>query len=224
VGADAFAEAGERVVHLVRHGEVENPRHVVYADLPGFHLSERGRVQAAATGALLAEWFVSAVVSSPLDRAVETARIVAAAAGVTSTVDDRLTEWKLSMRWAGTVWEQLPQRFPGELETYLADPASIAFAAETVAGLAARMQEAIEEHALQGGELVVVSHQDPVQAARFGMTGRSWNGFRHDKPGHGSVVTLRRSGGEFLWEETGYWEPDQGGDGFPPPALPGARR
>ncbi|RPI21428.1 MAG: histidine phosphatase family protein, partial [Actinobacteria bacterium] len=33
---------------LMRHGEVENPRHVVYSDLPGFHLSAGGRAQAAA--------------------------------------------------------------------------------------------------------------------------------------------------------------------------------
>ncbi|MFQ5427057.1 MAG: histidine phosphatase family protein, partial [Gaiellales bacterium] len=35
-------------IHLVRHGEVENPDHVVYADLPGFGLSATGSAQAEA--------------------------------------------------------------------------------------------------------------------------------------------------------------------------------
>ena len=33
---------GWTVVHLVRHGEVDNPAGVLYGRLPGFHLSEDG--------------------------------------------------------------------------------------------------------------------------------------------------------------------------------------
>ena len=36
----------ETVIHLVRHGQVENPRRVLYGRLPGYHLSLRGRAQA----------------------------------------------------------------------------------------------------------------------------------------------------------------------------------
>ena len=34
------------VVHLLRHAEVSNPRGVLYGRLPGFHLSEEGRLMA----------------------------------------------------------------------------------------------------------------------------------------------------------------------------------
>ncbi|MDP9227152.1 MAG: histidine phosphatase family protein, partial [Actinomycetota bacterium] len=34
-------------IHLVRHGQVENPKGVIYGRLPGFHLSERGLQEAA---------------------------------------------------------------------------------------------------------------------------------------------------------------------------------
>ena len=37
-------------LHLLRHGEVHNPTGVLYGRLPGYHLSERGRAQAQATG------------------------------------------------------------------------------------------------------------------------------------------------------------------------------
>ena len=36
------------LLHLVRHGEVENPDRLVYADMPGFGLSERGWSERAA--------------------------------------------------------------------------------------------------------------------------------------------------------------------------------
>ena len=51
-----------RTIHLIRHGEVHNPDHVVYADLDGFGLSELGRQQARAAAARLAETDVCAVV------------------------------------------------------------------------------------------------------------------------------------------------------------------
>ncbi len=66
-------------VHLVRHGRVHNPGGVVYGRLPRFGLSDRGRADAAAAGRVLAGRPVSAVFASPLLRARQTARILAAA-------------------------------------------------------------------------------------------------------------------------------------------------
>ncbi|HEV3068841.1 MAG TPA: histidine phosphatase family protein, partial [Streptosporangiaceae bacterium] len=34
------------VVHLLRHGEVDNPRGIIYGRLPGYHLSANGRLMA----------------------------------------------------------------------------------------------------------------------------------------------------------------------------------
>ncbi|WP_415822998.1 histidine phosphatase family protein, partial [Mycobacterium senriense] len=41
-------------VHVVRHGEVYNPSGILYGRLPGFHLSDNGRAQAAAVADALA--------------------------------------------------------------------------------------------------------------------------------------------------------------------------
>lgn len=60
-------------IKFVRHGEVHNPRRVLYGRLPRFRLSRRGREQAAALAAALAKVSVQAVVSSPLLRARQTA-------------------------------------------------------------------------------------------------------------------------------------------------------
>lgn len=64
-------------IHFVRHGKVENPEHLLYERLPGFHLSELGVRMAQATAHYIAISpqlnTVSAVYSSPLERTRETA-------------------------------------------------------------------------------------------------------------------------------------------------------
>lgn len=198
-------------LYLVRHGEVENPGHVVYADLPGFSLSLIGRAQAEAAARYLALRAPEAVVSSPLDRAMETAAAIGRAVERDVVVDDRLIEWRLSGRWAGVVWEDLPERFPGELEAYLATPYDLPFAPETILEVAERMAAVVE--GLEGSA-VLVSHQDPVQALRVRLVGGEPKSFLMAKPGHASVITLDRGPGG--WQETAHWEPDLPSDPFPP--------
>ena len=126
-------------LHLVRHGEVANPRHVCYGDLPGFGLSPAGRRQAAAAAGYLAGTGADLLLASPLRRALETARAIGRRLGLEPVVDDRLTEWRLGVRWNGVVWEDLPAAFPGELEAYLDHPADLPFSPESLAAAAQRL-------------------------------------------------------------------------------------
>ena len=80
------------VIHLVRHGEVENPKGIIYGRLPGYHLSERGLRQARGAAEHLAEREIGAVWSSPLERARQTADAIAAPHGLEVVVDPRITE------------------------------------------------------------------------------------------------------------------------------------
>ena len=93
-------------VHLLRHGEVHNPGGVLYGRLPGFRLSETGEAMAVAA----AEWFVghdvTHLVSSPLERAQQTARPLAEATGLAVAIDDRLIE-------AGNAFEGMVVGGPG---------------------------------------------------------------------------------------------------------------
>lgn len=204
-------------LHLVRHCEVHNPDHVVYADLPGFSLSAAGRQQALATARHIASLGADIVVSSPLERAVETAAPIAEALGVPLHTDDRLTEWRLGTRWAGVVWERLDEVFPGELDAYLSHPADLPFSPESIVDVAARIRRAIDEAGAghPGRAAVVVSHQDPVQAARLALTRRSLDRLPIDKPGHGTVITLDPGD---PWVEVARWDPPEPETtAFPPP-------
>lgn len=61
-------------VYVMRHGEVHNPEQVLYGRLPDFHLSDRGRTQAAAVADWLADRDITYIVASPLERAQENSR------------------------------------------------------------------------------------------------------------------------------------------------------
>jgi len=77
---------------LIRHGETESNRERLALGREDVPLNERGRRQAAALAASLAGVPVAAVYSSPLCRAVETARPLAEARGLGVQVDEDLIE------------------------------------------------------------------------------------------------------------------------------------
>ncbi len=204
-------------VFLVRHGEVENPDRVVYSDMPGFGLSSRGREEAAAAAEYLAGQSVAAIYASPLERAQETAAFISERCGVPVTTRDDLTEWLAARRWKGVTWEDLPTAFPGELEAYLEHPADLPFAEESIAELGARIVSAVYEvtAAHTGENVVVVSHQDPIQAGRLVLRGLPLAGLHLNRPGHCDVLTLETGD---PWLEVGHWVPDI--EGHPPPEWP----
>ncbi|MFZ0323396.1 MAG: histidine phosphatase family protein, partial [Actinomycetes bacterium] len=79
-------------VYLLRHGEVHNPEGVLYGRLPDYHLSELGQKMAERVSEHLATIDVGRVVSSPLDRARETAEPIARLHDLEVHTDRRLIE------------------------------------------------------------------------------------------------------------------------------------
>jgi broad specificity phosphatase PhoE len=115
----------------------------------------------------------------------------------------------LGERWAGHTWESLDDVFPGELTAYLDHPEHLPFVSESLAELAARVERAVRLHqSASDGPLIVVSHQDPIQAARLSLTGRPGSGLHRDKPKHASVIELEPRPVGF-WAECSMWAPDQ---------------
>jgi broad specificity phosphatase PhoE len=149
------------------------------------------------------------VVTSPLDRAVETAQIIANRTDGGVAIDGALTEWALGSRWAGCVWEQLEASFPGELTAYLEHPEHLPFSPEPLADLARRVGGAIRSRRdVSDSPVIFVSHQDPIQAARLFLTGRPLAGLNRDKPAHAEAIELVAAA-TGPWIERGSWAPDQ---------------
>lgn len=162
-----MASSGETRVHLVRHGEVENPRGVVYGALPGFGLNPRGREQALAAARYLREVVRAPVllVSGPLQRAQETAGIVQAELAAPALLTEPgLTE-------AGAFREGLPRRFaPLSYVRRLLDAEARA-RMESPRRVLERMKATVEALSARapGADIVVVSHQFPIWMATVGF-------------------------------------------------------
>ena len=97
-------------VFLVRHGETAlNAAGVLRGQLD-VPLDETGEAEALALGELFREVALSAVVSSPLKRATDTACPIASSSGVPVEIDDRLSD-RYYGKWAGLSLEQVEERF-----------------------------------------------------------------------------------------------------------------
>ena len=80
-------------VYLMRHGQVHNPEGILYGRLPGYFLSDEGISQARAAGAWLADKNITAIYCSPMERALQTASIVAEyLGGLSPVVDESIIE------------------------------------------------------------------------------------------------------------------------------------
>jgi glucosyl-3-phosphoglycerate phosphatase len=96
---------------LIRHGRTEwnaDGRFQGQADVP---LDPIGRAQASALAPSIAALGPDAVMSSPLSRALETARVVAAASGLQVQLDPRLAEINVGS-WAGKRMEDAAAELP----------------------------------------------------------------------------------------------------------------
>jgi broad specificity phosphatase PhoE len=187
------------VVHLLRHGEVENPKGVLYGRLPGYHLSELGRKMAERAAESLAGRDVTLVVSSPLERAQETAAPIATAFDLEVRTDDRLIE-------ASNVFEGMTfgvgdgvLRHP-ERWKHLRNPFRPSWG-EPYARQAARMLAAAASarDAARGREAVCVSHQLPIWLARCAVEGRRlWHDPRKRQCSLASITSFTYSGDEIV--------------------------
>jgi broad specificity phosphatase PhoE len=153
-------------VHLVRHGEVDNPTGVLYGRLPGFRLSAAGQRMAEVAAEALSGRDVRVVRSSPLERAVQTAEPIAGRFGLKVETDERLIESENAFEGLkfgvgdGALrepanWRHLYNPFrPSWGEPY------VAVAARVLAACASARDAA------RGGEAVLVSHQLPIWVTR----------------------------------------------------------
>jgi probable phosphomutase (TIGR03848 family) len=94
-------------VLLVRHGLTATTGHVLTGWMPGIPLDDRGRAQAAALAARLAPLRLDAIVSSPLERCLQTAAAIADGRdGQQVITDDRVGECRYG-DWTGRPLKKL---------------------------------------------------------------------------------------------------------------------
>lgn len=192
----------------MRHGEVFNPERVLYGRLPGFGLSPLGVKMAAAAAADLVDRGrpVVGLISSPLQRTLESAEPFAAAFNLPVTTDDRLIEPR--NRFEGTRLSgpggalRDPRHWPS-----LINPLRPSWG-EPFRSIADRMLAAIDDawRSVDDGDVVLVSHQLPIWMVHRALAGqRLAHDPRRRRCELSSVTTLSWRGDGFV--EVGYANP-----------------
>ncbi|GAB2771857.1 histidine phosphatase family protein [Nocardioides salsibiostraticola] len=167
----------ETIVHLLRHGEVHNPDGILYGRRDGFHLSDLGQKMAQRVADTVSDRDITHLRSSPLERAQETARPMAAALGLDIVSDPRVIEsankFEGERFGAGAKTLRNPKHW-----RHLWNPFTPSWG-EPYTEVAARMMAAVYDarDAALGHEAVVVSHQLPIWTTRLAAEGRR---FVHD--------------------------------------------
>ncbi len=154
---------GTRTLHLVRHGEVENPAGIRYGRLPGFRLSDQGRAHSAEAARHLASMTPrpQRLLTSPLQRARETASAIGAELGIEPQVEPNLIE-------VGSWLDGLPRRSPGLGAVWRQwRTRSERTAAEPLIDVLERVSTVIRQRLEEVSTLVVVSHETPIWLARL---------------------------------------------------------
>lgn len=161
------------VLHLVRHGQVDNPQKIVYGRQRGWRLSDRGRQEAEAVARHLGGRPIARVYTSPLERAVQTATVIAGTCGGEVQPRDDLVEALLCAPWEGLPWREVKRSRSREWARYLFRPLEVCDVAEDLRALAARMEAALRAIAAAHPEqqVVAVSHGDPLKAGLLALTG-----------------------------------------------------
>jgi broad specificity phosphatase PhoE len=148
------------LVQLVRHGETAYNAEGRFLGTTDVALSERGRAQAQAAAAFLAGRPVSAVHTSPLLRARQTAGPIALAHGLALEEHPELAELHHG-ELEGLPFAELPLRYPHLVEAWLSDCSTAQLpGGETIRELHARCWATFEKICEKASaELCVVSHK-----------------------------------------------------------------
>lgn len=150
-------------VVLVRHATTSTTGKRLYGQSPGHDLDERGQRQAEAAAERLRGLAVDAVYSSPLERAQQTAKPIARAAGVRVRTRKGLIEPDVG-DWTGKALGQLRRR--KEWRVVQRAPSRFRFpGGESFRQLQQRAADEVEGLAREhpDGRIVCVSHADVIK-------------------------------------------------------------
>jgi probable phosphomutase (TIGR03848 family) len=181
-------------VLLVRHGLTAMTGPVLAGRTPGVHLDERGQKQAAAVAARIAALPLTAIVTSPMERCVETAEVIRDAQPGEPAwhVDERLIECGYG-DWTGRPIKELAKE--PLWKVVQAQPSAVRFpGGEALSEMAARAVSAIRSWDAELGEdavWVACTHGDIIKAIVADALGLHLDQYQRIVPDPCSVSVIR---------------------------------
>ncbi len=181
---------------LVRHGETESNRLGRIQGINDSPLNETGRVQADAAARALLSDMPFVLYSSPLRRALQTARIIASRAGTRPVEIEDLIEMDVG-EFEGLSGPQLRERFPDVMRMWDEDPASTVMpGGESLRDVRERAWSTVKSLAERhhSETVVAVTHNFTIHAIVCTALGMPLNGFRKLRIDLGAITRLEVSG------------------------------
>ncbi len=158
---------------LIRHGQTTwNVERRLPGQLPGITLDDKGREQVARLADALTVLPISAIISSPLERARDTAEILAQGRGLCVQFEPELMDTNIG-RWAGKIYDDLNKNDP-EWKAYVHDPTVAPEGVETFPQVQQRAVAAVERWRTReatGAYPAFVAHADVVKVLIAYYTG-----------------------------------------------------
>ncbi|HEX8305350.1 MAG TPA: bifunctional RNase H/acid phosphatase [Jatrophihabitans sp.] len=150
---------------LVRHGVTEYSVAKRFAGRSDLELTEAGREQARRAAGRVAELGpVDVLISSPLRRTRQTADQLADQLELPVLIEDGMVETDFG-DWDGYTYAEVSQKWPAELQRWLADPSVAPPSGESFETVTRRVRQARDRILAQHGgkTVVVVSHVSPIK-------------------------------------------------------------
>ncbi len=174
--ADGETRSGEKPkpptrLVLVRHAVTPETGPKLTGRAPGVDLSADGVTQAKATALRLAEVPIAAIYASPIERATQTAELIASHHDLEVRAEPGVLEADYG-DWTGGKIADLAKT--DEWKTVQVAPSRAGFPnGETITAMQARVVAALDELVVAHAHetIVVVSHADPIKAAIAHYTG-----------------------------------------------------
>jgi len=152
---------------FLRHGQaINNTQRILAGRTPGIPLTEKGIDQAEKAAKFLEDMNISAIYSSPIERAKNTANIVGKHNSIDVKIDDRLIELDMG-KFTGVPYDEIfsshgnvfMKFYRGELEIAHNGVETFADVKKRVLGM---VDHVIENHPDEN--VVLVTHMDPIKA------------------------------------------------------------
>ena len=155
------------MIIFLRHGQAENnTKKILAGRTPGVNLTEEGKKQAEQAGKMLQSLNVSAIYSSPIDRAVQTAEIIKKHCNIEFKTDDRLIELNMGQFTMMPYQEIFNKHGNVFLKFYSGSEEVSENGVETFTEVKKRINEmvnfVINKH--KNENVVLVTHMDPIKA------------------------------------------------------------
>jgi broad specificity phosphatase PhoE len=167
-------------LYLARHGATLATEEGRFSGSQGVDLSDEGRHQAALLGERVRGEGITAVYSSPLSRAAETAAIICDICGLDRATRDGLREISHG-HWEGLTRKEVEEQFSGEYASWEEDPFTYApqggeSGVTVLARVLPTIRDIVTAHA--GQRVLVVSHKATIRLLLSSLLGIDARGYR----------------------------------------------